>query len=200
MKLYYSPGSCALSSHIVLREAGLPFEPIAVSLDDHQLADGSDYYAINPLGYVPMLELADGSRLREGLAIAQYLADQVPQKNLAPAHGTPARHRLQDWLAFIATEVHAAFLPLFSSDAPDAFKDALRTKLRTRFEWINEQLAETGYLNGEDFSVADAYLFAIDRWADLVGVDLSGLAHLTAWRQRLLARPAVQEALRHEEN
>jgi glutathione S-transferase len=199
MKLYYSPGSCALSSHIVLREAGLDFEPIKVSLDHHQLDDGSDYYAINPLGYVPVLELDDGSRLREGPAIVQYLADQVPSKNLAPTNGTLARYRLQEWLGFIGTEIHSVFVPLFSPATHESSMEAARSKLLSRFEWVDTQLADRNYLSGEHFSVADAHLFAINNWADLVGVDLNHLAHLQAWRQRVAARPAVQEALRHEE-
>ncbi len=200
MKLYYSPGSCALAPHIVLREAGLPFEPVKVSLDVHKLDDGSDYRAINPLGYVPVLELDDGARLREGLAIVQYIADQAPQKNLAPANGTLARYRLQEWLGFIATEIHAVFVPLFSDDTPESFKAAIRTKLRSRFEWIDGQLAGHPHLNGPAFSVADAYLFAVAAWSDYVHVDLAGLASLQAWRDRVAARPAVQQALQLEES
>jgi len=114
MKLYYSPGACSLSPHIVLREAGLAFTPVLASTKTHKLADGTDYYTINPLGYVPLLELDSGERLREGPAIVQYVADQVPQKNLAPANGTLERYRLQEWLTFIGTELHKTFSPLFN--------------------------------------------------------------------------------------
>ncbi|KAF1050166.1 glutathione transferase GstA [Xylophilus sp.] len=199
MKLYYSPGTCALSPHIVLRESGIAFEPVKVSLKDHQYADGRDYYEINPLGYVPVLELDDGTRLREGPAIVQYIADRAPLKNLAPASGTLARYRVQEWLAFIGTEIHKTFSPLFSPATPADYAATLRTRLRSRFEWVDDQLAGRDYLGGEHFGVADAYLFAVSNWAPRLGVDLAGLQHLQAWRERVAARPAVQEALKAEQ-
>lgn len=198
MKLYYSPGACSLSPHIVLREAGLAFEPVAAPTKTHKLADGTDYYSINPLGYVPMLELDDGTRLREGPAIVQYIADQVPTKNLAPANGTLPRYRLQEWLTFIGTEIHKTFSPLFNPNMPEDGKKVFRDKLASRFQWLDGQLAGKQYLLGEHFSVADAYLFTVTRWAKPMAIDLSGFPNLQAYIERVGARPAVQEALKVE--
>ena len=198
MKLYYSPAACSLSPHIVLREAGLAFEPVLASTKTHQLADGTDYYTINPLGYVPMLELDDGTRLREGPAIVQYIADQAPNKNLAPANGTLPRYRLQEWLTFIGTEIHKSFSPLFNSAMPEEGKKIFRDKLAQRYQWINGQLEGKDYLMGEHFSVADAYFFTVTRWAKPMNIDLSGMANVLAHHERVGARPAVQEALRVE--
>lgn len=197
MKLYYSPGACSLSPHIVLHEAGLPFEGIVASTKTHLLPDGTDFYTINPLGYVPVLELDNGERLREGPAIVQYLADQVPDKNLAPANGTLERYRLQEWLNFIATEIHRGHGPLFTPGTPEDYKPVVRERLLSRFAWLNEQLAGKDYLLGA-FSVADAYLYTTSRWGQFVGVDTSGLPHLVAFKQRMEARPGVQAALRAE--
>lgn len=198
MKLYYSPGACSLSAHIALQEAGLAFEPLKISTKTHQLEDGSDFYAINPLGYVPVLELDDGTRLREGMAVVQYIADLVPTKNLAPANGTMARSRLQEWLAFIGTEIHKTFSPMFNPATTDETKTATRKKLRTRFEWIDKELDGKDYLGGEHFSVADGYLFTVTNWAKPTGVDLAGLTNLLAWKDRVAARPAVQAAMKAE--
>ncbi|MBX3603808.1 MAG: glutathione transferase GstA [Piscinibacter sp.] len=198
MKLYYSPGACSLAPHIVLREAGLAFEPVLASTKTHQLADGTDYYAINPKGYVPLLELDDGQRLTEGPVIDQYLADLVPEKKLAPPAGTMARYRLQEWLNFITSEVHKAFGALFNPAMPEEGKAVFRQRLRGRYEWIDGQLAGKSYLLGEDFSVADAYLFTCTRWAPYSKVDTSGLANVAAFMERVAARPAVQDALRAE--
>ena len=198
MKLYYSPGACSLSPHIVLREAGLAFEPVQADLKKHQLKDGSDYYGVNPLGYVPMLELDDGTRLREGPAILQYIADQVPTKNLAPANGPLPRYRLQEWLTFIGTEIHKGFSPLFNPGMPEEGKKINRDKLATRFQWLNGQLADKPYLMGDHFSVADAYLFTVTRWAKPMNIDLAPYPNLLAFQERVAARPAVQEALKAE--
>jgi len=198
MKLYYSPGACSLSPHIVLREAGLAFEPVKAPTKTHQLDDGTDYYTINPLGYVPLLELDDGTRLTEGPAIVQYIADQVPTKNLAPANGTLTRYRLQSLLNFISTELHKSYSPLFNPATPDAFKSITKDKLVSRYKWVDEQLAGKQYLTGDNFCVADAYLFTVTNWAPRVGVDLSAFANLAAFMQRMAARPAVQEALKAE--
>lgn len=198
MKLYYSPGACSLSPHITLHEAGLAFEPVAVSLKNHQLADGSDYYAISPQGYVPLLELDDGTRLSEGPAIVQYIADQVPEKNLAPANGTVARAQLQGWLNFISTEIHKGFSPLFSPATPAEYKAIAIERLQSRLKWLDGELAGRDYLMGAQFSVADPYLFTVTNWAPHVGVDISGLAHLAAFRARVAARPAVQAAMKEE--
>ena len=198
MKLYYSPGACSLSPHIALREAGLAFEPVLASTKSHKLQDGTDYYGINPLGYVPMLELDDGTRLREGPAIVQYIADLAPTKNLAPANGTMQRYRLQEWLTFIGTEIHKGFSPLFNPNMPEEAKTISKTKLKSRYEWLDSQLAGKEYLMGEHFSVADGYLFTVTNWAKPTGVDLSALANVNAWHARVAARPAVQEALKAE--
>ena len=185
MKLYYSPGACSLSPHIALREAGLAFEPVLAPTKTHQLADGTDYYTINPLGYVPLLELDDGTRLREGPAIVQYIADQVPQKNLAPAPGTLARYRLQEWLTFIGTEIHKSFSPLFMAAMPDEGKQIYRDRLAKRFAWLDTQLAGKDFLMAEHFTVADAYLFVVMRWAKPMHIDLSSVPNLAAHHARV---------------
>lgn len=198
MKLYYSPGACSLSPHIVLHEAGLAYEPVLATTKTHQLADGTDFYTINPLGYVPVLELDDGTRLREGPAIVQYLADQAPHKNLAPAHGTLGRYRLQEWLTFIGTEIHKTFSPLFVPGTPEDYKPQVKQRLLARLQWVDSELAGKPYLMGEQFSVADAYLFTVTNWGQYVGLDISQLKNLVAYRERIAARPAVQAAMKAE--
>ena len=198
MKLYYSPGACSLSPHIVLREAGLAFEPVLASTKTHKLQDGTDYYGINPKGYVPLLELDNGERLSEAPVIVQYIADQVPAKKLAPPAGTMARYRLQEWLNFITSELHKGFGPLFNPAFPEDAKPMFRAKLVERLTWVDGQLAGKAYLMGDEFSVADAYLFTVTGWSGYVGVDIAGLANLGAFMERMKARPAVQEALKAE--
>ena len=198
MKLYYSPGACSLSPHIALREAGLAFEPMLASTKSHKLANGTDYYGINPLGYVPVLELDDGTRLREGPAIVQYIADLAPLKKLAPANGTLPRYRLQEWLTFIGTEIHKTFSPLFNPAMPEEGKKIMRDKLASRFSWVDGELAGKHYLMGEQFSVADGYLFTVTRWAKPMNIDLAPYPNLRAHHERVAARPAVQEALKVE--
>ncbi len=198
MKLYFSPGACSLSPHIALHEAGLAFEPVLASTKSHKLQDGTDYYGINPLGYVPMLELDDGTRLREGPAILQYIADLVPLKNLAPAAGTMPRYRLQEWLNFIGTEMHKGFSPLFNPATPDEYKVVVKARLASRYTWLESELAGKEYLMGEHFNVADGYLFTITNWAKPLGIDLSPYPTVMAWHARVGARPAVQEALKAE--
>ena len=198
MKLYFNPGACSLSPHIVLREAGLAFDLVRTSTKTHTLADGTDYYGINPKGYVPLLELDNGERLSEGPAIVQYIADQVPAKKLAPANGTMARYRLQEWLNFITSELHKGFCPLFNPAMPEEAKALARTKVSDRLRWVNEQLEGKQYLMGDHFSVADAYLFTVGGWAKHVGVDISSLANLGAYLGRMAARPAVQAAMKAE--
>jgi len=198
MKLYYSPGACSLSPHIVLRESGLAFELVLASTKTHKLKDGTDFYSINPLGYVPLLELDDGSRLREGPAIVQYIADQVPDQKLAPANGSFARYQLQEWLTFIGTELHKGHSPLFNPSIPEEVKQGFRERLVKRFEFVDGELAKKPFLMGEQFSVADAYLYTVSRWGVAVKVDTSGLAHLAAFRERMAARPAVQAAIKAE--
>ena len=198
MKLYYSPGACSLSPHIALKEAGLAFEAVLAPTKTHQLTDGTDYYTINPLGYVPLLELDDGTRLREGPAIVQYIADQAPTKNLAPANGTLARYRLQEWLTFIGTEMHKGFSPLFNPAMPAEAKTIFKDKLVSRLKWIDGELTGKDYLMGEHFTVADGYLFVVTNWAKPMSLDLTGYPNLLAWRERVAARPAVQDAMKAE--
>ena len=198
MKLYYSPGACSLSPHIALHEAGLAFTPILASTKSHKLQDGTDYYSINPLGYVPVLELDDGTLLREGPVIVQYIADQVPLKMLAPVNGSLQRYRLQEWLTFIGTEIHKGFSPLFKPTTPEDYKPIVRDSLLQRLQWVDSQLAEKQYVMGDQFTVADGYLFTVTNWAKPTNVDISGLANLAAYRERVAARPAVQAAMKAE--
>jgi glutathione S-transferase len=198
LKLYYSQGACSLSPHIVLKEAGLSAELVQASTKTHRLEDGTDYYTINPLGYVPLLELDDGTRLREGPAIVQYLADQVPDKKLAPPNGTLERYQMQSWLTFIGTELHKSFSPLFNPSTSEEAKTASKDKLKSRYTWVDEQLADKQFLLGDTFTVADAYLFTVTNWSKRVGPDLMSFANLQAWHARVGARPAVQEAMKAE--
>ena len=198
MKLYYSPGACSLSPHIVLRESGLAFEPVLASTKTHQLQDGTDYYTINPKGYVPLLELDNGERLTEGPAILQYIADQVPEKKLAPPNGTMARYRVQEWLNFITSELHKGFGNLFNPAMPEEGKAVARARVTQRLQWVDEQLEGKQYLMGDSFSVPDAYLFTIANWAQYTGVDISGMKNLGAYQARVAARPAVQAAMKAE--
>jgi glutathione S-transferase len=198
MKLYYSPGACSLSPHIVLRESGLAFEPVLASTKTHKLQDGTDYYGINPKGYVPLLELDNGERLSEGPAIVQYIADQVPAKKLAPAAGTMARYRLQEWLNFIGSELHKGIGGIFNAAMPEEAKQLMRDKASGRLKWVDSQLEGRNYLMGDEFSVADAYLFTVTRWTQPTGIDISALKHLNAFMARTAARPAVQEAMKVE--
>ena len=198
MKLYYSPGACSLSPHIALEESGLPYEAIAAPTKTHKLANGTDYYTINPLGYVPLLVLDDGTQLREGPAIVQYIADQVPSSQLAPANGTIARYQLQSWLNFIGTELHARFGPLFTPGTPEETKTAARARLASRFQWVDGELAGKHYLAGDTFTVADTYLFTVTNWPRLVGVDMDPYTHIASYRARVGARPAVIAAMTAE--
>ena len=198
MKLYYSPGACSLSPHIALHEAGLAHTPVLASTKSHKLQDGTDYYGINPLGYVPLLELDNGERLREGPAIVQYIADQVPDKQLAPANGTLARYRLQEWLTFIGTELHKGFSPwLWHKETADSTRQAVKAKLAVRFAEMDAVLSRSDFLAGR-YSVADAYGFTIVNWSNLLGIPLTAYPHLQAWMARVAARPQVQAALRAE--
>lgn len=198
MKLYYSPAACSLAPHIVLREAGLPFELVRVDTSTHKLADGSDYYAINPKGQVPVLELDDGSRLTEGPIICQYLADRAENRQLMPAPGTMQRYRVMEWQNYITSELHKSFSPLFGPAFDGTAKKTFRENLAKKFAWVVEQLGDKPYLTGETFTAADAYLFVVSGWARFVDLDLSHLPQLTAFRERVAARPAVAQALKAE--
>jgi glutathione S-transferase len=198
MKLYYSPGASSLSPHIVLCEAGIPVELVKVDLRAKTLPDGSDYTLINPKGYVPTLELDDGRRLTEGPAIVQYVADHQPASRLAPRPDEFERYRLQEWLNFTASELHKSFSPLFNPGASEDWKNASRTRLESRFDWLSSQLADRQFVMGEQFTVADAYLFTVLSWARHVKIDLSRWPALAGYVERVRARPAVQEAQRAE--
>ena len=198
MKLYYSPGACSLSVHIALHEAGMAFTPIAAPTKTHLLPAGTDYYSINPLGYVPLLELNDGTRLTEAPALLQYIADQVPEKNLAPANGSVARAQMNGWLAFISSELHKGFAPLFNPATPADYKPKVIEKLLSRLQWVDGQLAGKQYLMGDAYSVADAYLYNVTNWAPLVKVDISGLSNIATFRAHMSERPAVHAAKRAE--
>ncbi|HEX6363009.1 MAG TPA: glutathione transferase GstA [Albitalea sp.] len=198
MKLYYSPGACSLSPHIVLREAGLPFDLVLASTRTHKLQDGTDYYTINPKGYVPLLELDDGQRLTEGPAIVQYVADRVPDRKLAPPNGTMERYRLQEWLNFISTEVHKSFSPLFNPAMPEDGKAVYRDKIGQRLAWVETQLPGRTFLLGNDFTAADAYLFVVTNWSQPMSIDMTRHPQLNAYRERIAARPAVQAAMKAE--
>jgi glutathione S-transferase len=198
MKLYYSPGACSLSPHIVARELGLPLDLVKVDLASHRTANGKDFLAINPKGYVPLLELDDGSTLSEGPAIVQFLADQRPAAGLAPANGTLDRYRLQALLGYINSELHKSFSPLFNPKTTPEVRADREAYLRKRFAWIEEQLGDQPYLTGEQFTVADSYLFTVTNWARVVKLDLAAFPKLLAFQQRVAARSAVQAALRAE--
>ncbi len=194
MKLYYSPGACSLAPHITLTEAGLDYEAVKVDLRKHQLADGTDYYTINPKGYVPLLELNDGQRLSEVAVILQYIADQKPG-TLAPAYGTLARYRVMEWLNFIGTEIHKQFGPLWYPDTPDATKEKQRATLAKRFDYIAKTLAQQPYLAGDAFTIADAYLFTVVNWSATLKIDLSSWPSLQQFQARVAARPQVHATL-----
>lgn len=198
MKLYFSPGACSLSPHIVCREAGLTPELIKVDLRNKQTELGDDYFQINPNGYVPALVLDDGSILTEVPAIVQYLADQVPEKRLAPPNGTLERYRLQSMLNFITAELHKSMGVFFNPNANAEWKDTVTALLRRRFGYVNDVLAQHPYALGDDFTVADAYLFTILSWCKPLKIDLSPWPRLGDYLDRIAARPAVQEARRAE--
>jgi glutathione S-transferase len=196
VKLFYAPGTCALSPHIVREELALPHQLSKVNLKTKKTDDGGDYLQVNPKGYVPTLELDDGKALTEVQAIVQYLADKVPAAKLAPANGTMERYRLQEWLAFISSEIHKQFSPLFNPAMPDEVKEAQRTKLAGRFNWLSPQLEGKDYLTGGQFTVADAYLFTVLRWSGPIGIDLGKWPVLSQYTARVAARPKVQAALK----
>src|SRR5690348_247038 len=198
MKLYYMPGACSLSPHIVAREAGIDLQLVKVDGKTKRTEDGADFLAINPKGYVPALELDDGQLLTEGPAIVQYLADLKPESGLAPANGTLARYRLQEMLGYINSEIHKTYSPLFKPDTPEATRAERKAYLLKRYQLIEDVLAKQPWLLGDHFTAADAYLFTVTSWARHVELDLSGFTALMAFQQRVAERPAVQAALEAE--
>jgi glutathione S-transferase len=197
MKLYYSPGACSLSPHIVLNEAGIAFDAETVDLGAKKTKSGADYKAINPKGAVPALQLDNGQVLTEGSAIVQYLADQKPATKLAPAAGTLERYRLQEWLNYIASEIHKGFSPMFNPKATDEWKQVIKDQLAAKFDYLSKQLQGKDYLMGA-FSVADAYLFTILGWSKHFSIDLAKWPVLASYMERVGARPAVKATLEAE--
>lgn len=195
MKLYYSPGACSLAPHIVLREAGLPFELEKVNLGTKQTETGADYRAINPKGYVPTLQLDNGEVLTEASVVMQYLADQAPEKQLLPAAGTMERYRVVEWLNFISTEVHKSLGMLFKPGLPEETKQMMLALAGTRLDLVEKQLQGRDYLTGNQFTVADAYLSTVLGWSRLLRFDLARWPTVQAYLQRVAARPAVQAAM-----
>ncbi len=196
MKLYFSPGACSLASNIAFHEAGIAYDKSVVDLATHKTAEGEDFYAINDKGYVPYLRLDDGQGLSEGVAILQYIADQKPASKLAPAAGTLERVRLQEWLTYINSEVHKTLGGLFDSSMHPETKAKTVAAVGRKFDWLSRKLEGKQYLMGEQFTVADGYLFTVLNWCQWVGVDLAKWPVLTAYQERVAARPKVQEALR----
>lgn len=197
-KLHYAPGACSLAPHIVLREAGATFTLEKVDTGTHRTADGSDYYAINPKGQVPVLELEDGTRLTEGPVVSQFIADRTGALALMPAAGSLARYRVMEWQNYITSELHKSFTPLFHGGLDATAKKMLASVLRKKLEWVDGQLVNKSFLTGDAFTAADAYLFVVLGWAKFVQIDLVDLKHLTAFMARVAARPAVQAAMKAE--
>jgi glutathione S-transferase len=197
MRLYFSPGSCSLSPHIVLRETGTTFELEQVNNQEKKTKSGKDYWTVNPKGQVPCLELDNGDTLTEGPVIVQYVADQNGS-GLAGKPGSMERYRIQEWLNFTTSELHKTFGPILRPTTPDAFKEISRANLGKRFDWIDKELAGKQYLMGDKFSVADAYMFTVMRWTQRINVDLAKWPNIKAYMDRVGARPKVQEALKAE--
>ncbi len=197
MKLYYSPGSCAQAPHIALHELALPFESVKVDLTKHTLPDGSDFRAVNPKGYVPFLVLDDGTSISEANVVLQYIADQKPGQ-LAPVFGTKERWKLMEWLAFIATEIHKGFGPLWNPKSEAAVRERAIEALGNRFTLISKTLSAQPYLTGDKFTIADAYLFVVSNWAGHHKIDLAPWPALQQFQARVAARPAVQATLKAE--
>lgn len=198
MKLYYSPGSCSLSPHIALREAGLTFDLEKVDIPTKKTETGKDFYAISPNGYVPALEIAPGDILTEGPAIVQYIADQAPAAKLAPANGTRGRYALQAWLNVITAEVHKTYAGFFNPASPEDYKPVALKMLETRFSTIDKHLAGRDYLLDSGYSVADIYLFVTLTWAAYINLDIASWPALARLRDRVATRPAAQAAMKAE--
>ena len=198
MKLYYFPAACSQASNIALREAGLKFELVKVDRHTKKAADGLDFNEVNPKGYVPALTLDSGEVLTENVTVLQYIADRNPAAKLAPAAGTMQRYRLMEWLSFINSEVHKAFSPLFRQDAPEDTKQYTRKNLVTRFDYLERALGTKAFLMGEQFTVADAYLFTVLSWGEHVNLDIGKWPQLKRYVERVGARPHVIAARKAE--
>jgi glutathione S-transferase len=198
MKLYFTPATCSFSPHIVLQELGLPYKLVRVNNRTKRTSEGGDFLAVNPKGYVAALMLGSNEVLTEGPAIIQFLADLKPASGLAPANGTLARVRLQEWLNFITSEVHAGSSPLFNKDLPEDVTEIFRHRLFRRFDVIASHLASQDYLMGNVFMVADAYLFTVLGWMKIFSIDLDRWPTIAGYMQRIGARPSVEAALARE--
>ncbi len=198
MKLYYTPGACSLAAHIAFREAGIGFALVKVDLATKMTEHGEDFLTINPKGYVPALQFIDGQILTEDQVILQYIADHKPEAGLAPAAGTMERYRLLEWLAFIATELHKGFGPLWNPEIPAEIRQAAVNRLAQRFSYVEHRLGCQPYLMGERFTIADAYLFTVLNWTHYHQIDLSPWPGLVAYQQRQAERPSVIAALHAE--
>lgn len=198
MKLYFSPGACSLSPHIVLREAGLNFDLEQVNLQTKKTKAGADFLPVNAKGQVPVLQLDNGEILTEGPAIVQYIADQKPESGLAPANGTMARYHTQEWLNFVTSDLHKVFAPLFRPTTPDEYVKITKENLANKFAYLDKHLAGKQYLTGDKFTVADAYCFVIVGWSKYKNIDLAPYPNLRAYMDRIAARPKVQEAMKAE--
>ncbi|MDW2643596.1 glutathione transferase GstA [Citrobacter sp. HN-141] len=198
MKLFYKPGACSLASHITLRESGKDFTLDGVDLMKKRLENGDDFFAVNPKGQVPALLLDDGTLLTEGVAIMQYLADTVPDRHLLAPTSSLSRYKTIEWLNYIATELHKGFTPLFRPDTPEEYKPTVRALLEKKMQYVNESLKDNPWICGARFSIADAYLFTVLRWAYAVKLNMAGLSHIEAYMTRMTERPAVAAALKAE--
>jgi glutathione S-transferase len=198
MKLYYAPGACSLSPHIVAREAGIDLELQKVDTKTKKMTPDGDFYAVNPKGYVPALQLDSGEVLTEGPAIVQYLADRKPEAGLAPANGTLERYRLQEMLGYINSEIHKSYGPLFNPSVTPEMRQDRIDYLKKRYGLVEKALDGRDYLIGNRFTAADAYLFTVTNWANFLKIDLSEFPNLQAFQKRVAARPAVQAAMKEE--
>jgi glutathione S-transferase len=199
MKLYYSPGTCSMASHIVLREIGKPFDLEKVDTGTKRTESGADFFKVNAKGVVPALEIGEGETLTEGAAILQFIADSSGASELAPKSGTIARARVHEMLNFTASELHKAFGPLFSSESSDEAKEAARKNVGRKFDWLESRLADgRTHLTSNNFTVADAYAFVVSNWANLKGIPLANWPLLKSFVERVAARPAAQAAMKAE--
>jgi glutathione S-transferase len=198
MKLYYMPGACSLASHIALREAGMNFDTVRVDGKTKKTANGDDYLQVTAKGYVPALLMDNGEVLTEGTAIMQYIADQKPAANLNAPVGSPARYRVAEWMGYINSEIHKGYGPLFNPAATPDQKQAAIEALGKKFTWIQGELGDKPYLLGEQFTIADGYLFTVLGWTSFIGVDLGKWPGLKAYHGRVAARPQVFAALKAE--
>ncbi|SFT61992.1 glutathione S-transferase [Kosakonia arachidis] len=198
MKLFYKPGACSLASHIALREADKEVTLVSVDLMKKRLENGEDFFAINPKGQIPALQLDDATLVTEGVAIMQYVADSAPDSQLLAPVGTMPRYKTLEWLNFVATELHKGFTPLFRPDTPEEYKPTVRALLEKKLQYVNESLANSEWISGDHFTIADGYLFTVLRWARAVKLNMEGLSHIDAYMSRVAARPAVAAAMAAE--